>query len=336
MTVFLGLITSVYGVYQMIFGYPYFEQYWIDNTDLYGSMTVYNAQRALATYSNAEEWGRYLLLGIIVAAGFGMSRSEGKKRILWFAAAAVLCGMLALTGQRSSIFGVIVGVAILIFTSAKTLGGGALRVVLISVPLILILFIAKPPDEDSVYELDESDRVTAMLSHTAKGTVNPTGEGSLYVRFETWGRLAGVIASKPFGLGLGAETLAAHREQKDKDLATDNYFFSLALSTGIPGLLLVLWVLFRAFYFCWRGWRESEPHSAQSDMWRIALALMSSFILNNFFGTSFLIYSVAPIGWLLVGWISASYAKMQDDSEAEESEDEADYDFLDEKNLKRI
>ena len=175
-----------------------------------------------------------------------------------------------------------------------------------------------------------------FYSHTAKGTVNPTGEGSLYVRFETWGRLSGVIASKPFGLRLGAETLAAHREQKDKDLATDNYFFSLALSTGVPGLLLVVWVLFRAFYFCWRGWRESEPHSAQADMWRIALALMSSFILNNFFGTSFLIYSVAPIGWLLVGWISASYAKMQDESEAEESEDEADYDFFEEKNLNRI
>ena len=166
-----------------------------------------------------------LLIGIIVAAGFGMSRSEGKKRILWFAAAAVLCGMLALTGQRSSIFGVIVGLTILIFTSAKTLGGGALRVVLISIPLILILFIAKPPDEDSVYELDESDRVTAVLSHTAKGTVNPTGEGSLYVRFETWGKLMGEIAYKPFGVGLGSATLAAQPREYRKNPAIDNYFF---------------------------------------------------------------------------------------------------------------
>ena len=136
LTVILGLITSFYGIYQTIFGYPFFEQYWIDNTDFYSSIAIYNAQRALATFSNAEEWGRYTLIGIIVAAGLGMSRSEGNKRVLWFAAAAVLCGMLALSGQRSSIFGVAVGLAILILTSAKTLGGGALRVVLISVPLI--------------------------------------------------------------------------------------------------------------------------------------------------------------------------------------------------------
>jgi hypothetical protein len=41
------------------------------------------------------------------------------------------------------------------------------------------------------------------------------------------------------------------------------------------------------------------------------LALTATFILNNFFGTSFTIYSVAPIGWLLVGWISAAYGEMR-------------------------
>lgn len=320
LTVVLGLITSFYGIYQMTFGYPFFEQYWIDNTDLYSSIAIYNAQRALATFSNAEEWGRYSLLGIIVAAGFGMSRSEGKKRVLWFAAAAVLCGMVALSGQRSSIFGVLVGLAILIFTSAKTLGGGALRVGLISVPLLLVLMVVKPPDDDFGYDLDEGDRMTAVLSHTAKGTVNPTGEGSLFARFRTWGNLMGEIAVRPFGDGIGVTTLAAHRENTEETHAIDNYFFSLTKSAGIPALLLIVWILFRAFYFCWRGWRNSEPDSIQADLWRIAMALMSSHILNNFFGTSFVIYSVAPLGWLLIGWISATYGQMENEEETEISE----------------
>ena len=127
----------------------------------------------------------------------------------------------------------------------------------------------------------------------------------------------GEIAYKPFGVGLGSATLAANRENTEETHAIDNYFFSLTKSAGIPALLLVVWILFRAFYFCWRGWRESEPHSAQADLWRIALALMSSFILNNFFGTSFVIYSVAPLGWLLIGWISAAYGKMETDDEVE-------------------
>src|SRR5207249_11732197 len=36
----LGLITSLYGVYQLVFGYPPFEQYWIRNTEFYNSIAV--------------------------------------------------------------------------------------------------------------------------------------------------------------------------------------------------------------------------------------------------------------------------------------------------------
>jgi hypothetical protein len=32
---------------------------------------------------------------------------------------------------------------------------------------------------------------------------------------------------------------------------------------------------------------------------------MPVLILNSFFGNTFTLYSVAPLGWLLVGWISA-------------------------------
>ncbi len=63
--------------------------------------------------------------------------------------------------------------------------------------------------------------------------------------------------------------------------------------------------------------REHEPDSAEFSHFRIALALVSSFILNNFFGTSFVIYSVAPLGWLLLGWISA--AENRELSESQES-----------------
>jgi len=50
-----------------LFGFPSFEQYWIDNTEFYNSISVGNVKRALATYSSAEEWGRYIEIGAIVA-----------------------------------------------------------------------------------------------------------------------------------------------------------------------------------------------------------------------------------------------------------------------------
>ncbi len=304
--VFLGIICSLYGVYQMVVGYPGFELYWIENTDHYESIAVYNVKRALATFSNAEEWGRYVLLGSLVAFGLGMSKTEGPKRVLWFGCAVTLCGMLALTGQRSSIFGLFLGLAVLFLTGAKTLGAAVSRIFLLCIPFVLVIVLSGSLANDGASDLDEGDGINTMLTHTTKGTVDPAGEGSLYARFETWGYLlTEVLPSNPVGAGLGATTLSASRNSSD-DRPVDNHFFSLTISAGIPALLLLIWILFRAFRICIRLWRESAPDSVEFSNWRIAMALLSSFILNNFFGTSFVIYSIAPIGWLLLGWISAN------------------------------
>jgi hypothetical protein len=36
---------------------------------------------------------------------------------------------------------------------------------------------------------------------------------------------------------------------------------------------------------------------------------MPALMLNSVFGNTFTLYSVAPIGWLLVGWISAQQSR---------------------------
>ncbi len=308
----LGLITSLYGVYQLVFGYPSFEKYWIDNTDLYSSIAVFNIQRALATFNNSEEWGRYIQIGCTIAIGLGMSREEGGKRLAWFSAAGLLFLMIAFTGQRTSIFGVMLSGAILFLTGAKSFMNAVARLMLMCTPIVLIVALSNPMSDDAGYEIDESDRIGTMLTHTTKGTVNPTGEGSLDARFDTWTNvITRDLPSNPVGTGLGSTTLAASRERIDDDVPIDNHFLSLAISAGIPAALLLIFILVRAAIFCFRGWRRSESGTSEENLWRIMLALMAAFILNNFFGTSFTIYSVAPIGWLLVGYISAAYGKQE-------------------------
>jgi hypothetical protein len=317
MIVILGLITSLYGVYQTVFGYPYFEQYWIENTDKYSSIAVYNVQRALATFNSAEEWGRYIQIGGIIAVGLGLTKSEGNKRAFWFGSAFVLFVMLIFTGQRTSIFGLMLGLLILFLTGAKTLQSAFLRIILLTIPLVLILTVPNPVSEDAGYELDENDRIGAMVDHTTRGTLDPTGEGSLYARFKTWNKIVTEdLPSNPIGVGLGAKSLAATRQDsKNESRAVDNHFLTIAVSAGVPAMLLLIWILIRAMVFCYRGWHYSEADSKEADLWRIMLALMSTFILNNFFGTSFTIYSIAPIGWLLIGWVSVAYFELQKESE---------------------
>lgn len=304
--VVLGIIASLYGVYQISFGYPDFELYWIQNTDGYGSIAVYNVTRALATFSNAEEWGRYVQIGGLIAFGLAIAKTEGNRRIFWLAAASFLFLMLALSGQRSSIFGLFLGLTVLFVTGARSLIGAAGRAAGLGLALILVLTLQSSLVEDDIYDLDDSEGVSTMISHSTKGTLDPTSEGSLSVRFQTWTNLiTDTLPANPLGAGLGETTIAASRNDTQERAAIDNHFLSLAVSAGIPAALLLIWILFSAFAICLRLWRESEPGSAAASHLRICLALVSTFILNNFFGTSFVIYSVAPLGWLILGWIGA-------------------------------
>ena len=55
----------------------------------------------------------------------------------------------------------------------------------------------------------------------------------------------------------------------------------------------------------WRSYRNAEPGSSEAQIVADTLAaIMPVLILNNMFGNTFTLYSVAPFGWLLVGWIS--------------------------------
>jgi hypothetical protein len=71
-------------------------------------------------------------------------------------------------------------------------------------------------------------------------------------------------------------------------------------------------------------WREigtedvesSEAAWREARVWRIAATLMPVLILNSMFGNTFTLYSVAPIGWLLVGWISAASLRQTSEQSA--------------------
>lgn len=301
----MGLICSLWGVFQILNGYPWFEQYWIDHTDAYSSIAVYNVTRALATFSNAEEWGRYVLLGALCAFGLSTMRSLGQKRYLWLMSGFLLCLMLALSGQRSSIFGLLLGVVVLVATGARSFGKALGRVALVLMPLVLIVALSGSVSEDDLGEMDSDQGVSTMLNHAKKGTVDPASEGSLYARLRTWNRLVTeTIPSNPFGSGLGLMAVSNARRGEAASGAVDNHFLTLAISAGLPAMLILIWILLGAARLGLRSWLSTDEGSDESTYWRIALALLSSFFLNNIFGTSFVMYSIAPIGWLLLGWIA--------------------------------
>lgn len=320
--VVLGILTSLYGLYQLAFGFPSFEQYWIDNTEFYNSISVGNVKRALATYSSAEEWGRYIEIGALIAFGFGACASRSLRRMGWFACGAALTLMLLLTGQRTSIFGLILGVFVLFLLGAQTWRGAVSRVLLALAPAMLIAVLAKAPTNDDMLSHDSDEKIGAVLSHTARGTLNPTHEDSLQERIKNWTYLATeLVPYRPLGIGLGGTSLGAWRFNNELDLPPiDSYFISTVITCGLPAALLFIWILMRATLMSWRMFRLAEPGSREACVWRIAATLMPVLILNSLFGNTFTLYSVAPVSWLLIGWISASALRQASEQSSVETQ----------------
>lgn len=308
--VVLGLITSLYGIYQLAFGFPSFEQYWIDNTEFYNSISVGNVKRALATFSSAEEWGRYIEVGALIAFVYGASAAGAAtslRRVAWFLSGAGLSVMLLLTGQRTAIFGLILGCLVLLLLGARTWRQTVGRLLLLVAPALIIAVLAKAPTNDDMLSHGEDDRMGAVLSHTARGTLNPTDEDSLQERFKNWTFLATeLVPYRPLGIGIGGTSLAAWRFNSELDLPPiDSYFISTVITCGLPAALLFMWILLRATRISWHEFRSAEAGSREARLWRVAATLMPVLILNSLFGNTFTLYSVAPIGWLLIGWIGA-------------------------------
>jgi len=303
----IGVIVSLYGIYHLAYGFPSFEQYWLDNTDAYQSISLGHFQRALATFSSAEEWGRYLEVGALAAFGFGAGAANYRKRAGWFLCGAALIGMLLLTGQRTALFGLVLGLVVLFAIGARSGRSAAARVLLILAPVLLIALLAKAPDNDDMLSHGDDEKFQAVLSHSTRGALRPTDEGSLQERFSIWSQLATeTIPHNPLGMGLGATSMAVKRFENGEELPPiDSYFISSVITAGLPAALLFMWILLRAMFVSFRACRRADAGSADQKIWRVVAGIMPALILNSLFGNTFTLYSVAPIAWLLVGWIGA-------------------------------
>jgi len=166
--VVLGMVTSLYGVYQLIWGYPQFERYWLENVEFYVSIGVGHVKRPLATFTNAEEWGRYIAMGALIAFGFGAGARQWLRRGAWFICGAGLSTVLLFTGQRTAIFGLLLSFGSLILLGARNWRGASVRLVMLLLPVVLIALLAKPPSEDEMWNKEETEPVGTLVAHAAR------------------------------------------------------------------------------------------------------------------------------------------------------------------------
>ena len=310
--VVMGLICSLHGAYQLVFGFPSFEQYWVNHTDHYESIAVGHIQRSLATFNSAEEWGRYVQFGALIAFGFAFGAKQLAKRLGWVTCFIGLSSVLIITGQRTAIFGLVAGVGVFILVGAENWAGVIKRCGMMGLSLVLLLVIAKPPSAQEMWEKDKDDKFGTMLSHTARGTLQPTKEGSLDERFKIWGVLiTKYIPAHPLGAGISAGTVAAARYTSITSdfYPIDSFVVVLLVGCSLPVALLFVGILVRIQWIGVWIFKNAASGSHIATVRRIAAAIISMLILNSIFGLTFMIYSAAPIAWMVIGWICSESAR---------------------------
>ncbi|MFN2578091.1 MAG: O-antigen ligase family protein [Pyrinomonadaceae bacterium] len=318
LVIVLGIVTSAYGIYQLTYGYPAFEQYWIDNTDFYDSINVGHVRRALATFSSAEEWGRYAEVAAIAAWGFATGTKLLVKRMGWMICSVGLMGAVLLTGQRTAIFGLLIGIGTLILLGARSFPQVLARVGMLLLPIVLIASFVSAPSEDDMWNKSDNETVGTLLSHAQRGTLQPAKEESFKTRLENWTYLVtSVIPYRPLGAGLGAGSLGEIRFHSESELpAIDSFILVVAIACGFPGVLLFIWILGRAAWLSVKNARAPIDDGGATTR-RIIAAIMPALILNSIFGLTFTLYSVAPLAWLFIGWISRETLRVRQATERE-------------------
>jgi hypothetical protein len=107
-------------------------------------------RRKLETFRETPLAGLVSILGLIYfleifAFGLAAGAANYLRRGGWFLAGAMLTLMLLLTGQRTAMFGLILGSMVLLLLGARTWRAAFARVLLALAPVLLIAVLVKAP-----------------------------------------------------------------------------------------------------------------------------------------------------------------------------------------------
>jgi len=137
------------------------------------------------------------------------------------------------------------------------------------------------------------ERVT-MTYDEKSGTV----DGSAGERLQLWDDALNLIKANPI-LGTGFDTYEFMGRVGDfRD--THNYYMKLLVETGVPGLLFVLYLLYRVWGTGWKLFRSAEDPFLESLGFGFA-AMAMVVALVNLFGDRWLFLQVNGYTWVALG-----------------------------------
>lgn len=287
--VFMSMIASIYGLLQK---FPLNFLPFIDG-----------AGRVESFFGNPNFYGSYLVIMLFLAIILILLANDRKKTILFFIAANFLFLNMLYSGTRSALVGIFVGLVTLSPFIWFHFANLRKRYVSLLCTFVILFGV--------VNILESNNYVHRLLSiFQSAGQVMQNNEESGLAgsyRWKLWEIALPLVAEYPV-FGSGPDTLAYVYEQDallnfanlTDDHVVDkahNEYLQIAITMGIP--TLILYLLFLSVIL-WTIWKSIRKNKGQKQLLLAGFfALITAYAAQAFFNIS--VVPVAPFFWLMLG-----------------------------------
>jgi hypothetical protein len=240
-----GALTGLYGAYQYMYGFPYYDQLWADITHS-SNQVIGESMRAFSTFSFTSTFSHYMV--ITACVGIAAMRMKTMPLMVRFMAPFFLGCMLlglAFTFVRSSFMGFFAAVLAALIVSGSS--SGRWKRVMLSVAVIGTLVAAVPRSQGEAAYGGEA--VTTLVADRVISMSNPAKVGSMQVRFSAWEWTLKSSLALPAGRGIGAGAASKVGGSVGASVSayTESQFFSILSELGYPGIILFFWINIAGF-----------------------------------------------------------------------------------------
>jgi hypothetical protein len=281
----IGLAAAAYGIVQTVYGFPSWDQHWIDEVS-FASLNVGGVIRPFASFSSAAEYASYLALAIVLWMAYG---TRPARVPLTAAALTLLIPALVLESSRGPIVIALASVGIVI--GAWRRFPIAFGFATAAVALMALVFAVRAYGPTSFAPSAQG----TLLSHEVQGLANPLDPQASTVGVHLSLLQNGVLDAfrRPLGQGVGSVTIAGAKfGGLNKNTETDPS--NVAVAVGLPGLLVYIAVFVLGIVQVYRV--AVRRHDV------LALAGLGVVVATTFQWLNGGLYAVAFLPWLVLGW----------------------------------
>jgi hypothetical protein len=280
---FVYTATGIYGLKQVFFGLSASEQSWVEASGYVALNMSDGAIRVFSTFASTQEYAATLACAISICCAYLFQR---KTQFVF--PLLILVPALLYTGTRGPVATVLLAVCL-----QWALLGRQRSVWLPRLGLALFLGVG-----GLVWSLSRVDtgslttQQSAILSHQQEGLLNPaesTGPAHIITVFE--GIFSGI--KQPWGLGLGATTMAASKLGTGGVASSEFDVSNLFISLGIVGGFIYAYMVFITFKNLIALWNKTR-HITYLITLGILVVAIGQWLNGG-------LYSLCLLIWFLIG-----------------------------------